>query len=192
MESLRKQLQRIDGKGYKSYKDIQGQYDFKTFAVSIDHVQGDPFAAPSRISINIAMNVANFPNEYWQGIPPSGVRRIALEDFISRAVKKAIHATIRGNRGSGCSGLIAIDTSGQQILRRNNIIVTDESIDARIVMGLPANGRRVAGQQAIQMFFDELPAIVEKALHYKNLPADKLDQHVKSAEDQHALREQLQ
>lgn len=192
MESLRKQLQRIDGKGYKSYKDIQGQYDFKTFAVSIDHVQGDPFAAPSRISINIAMNVANFPNEYWQGIPPSGVRRIALEDFIARAIKKAIHATIRGNRGSGCSGLIAIDTSGQQILRRNNIIVTDESIDARIVMGLPANGRRVAGQQAIQMFFDELPAIVDKALHFKSLPADKLDQHVKSAEDQHALREQLQ
>jgi predicted ABC-class ATPase len=191
MESLRKQLQQIDGKGYKAYKDIQGQYDFKSFTVSIDHVQGDPFAAPSRVSIRIAMSIADFPAEYWQNITPAGVRRIALEDYIARAVKNIINATIRGNRGSGCSGLIAIDTSGQQILRRNNIIVTDESIDTRIVMGLPANGRRVAGQQAIQMFFDELPLIVEKALHYKNLPADKLDQHVKSAEDQNALREQL-
>lgn len=191
MESLRKQLQRIDGKGYKAYKDIKGQYDFESFSISIDHVQGDPFAAPSRVSISIAMKVADFPAEYWLNVKPSDVRRIALEDYIARAVKKTINATIRGNRGSGCSGLIAIDTSGQQILRRNNIIVTDNSIDARIVMGLPANGRRVAGQQAIQMFFDELPVIVDKALHYKSLPADKLDQHVKTAEDQHALREQL-
>lgn len=187
MESLRKQLQRIDGKGYKAYKDIAGQYDFKSFTVSIDHVQGDPFAAPSRISINIAMGVGKFPEEFWQ----STVRRYALEDYVARAVKKAIHSTIRGHRGSGGSGLIAIDTSDQQILRRNNVIINKNSIDARIVMGLPANGRRVAGQQAIQMFFDELPVVVEKALLYENLPANKLAEHVKSAEDQHSLREQL-
>jgi len=191
MESLRKQLQQIDGKGYKAYKDIKGCYNFESFTVSIDHVQGDPFAAPSRVSINIAMDVADFPPQYWQNIPASGIRRIALEDFIARAFKRVINATIRGNRGSGCSGLIAIDSSGQQILRRNNVIVFDDNIDARIVMGLPANGRRVAGQQAIQMFYDELPVIVDKALHYRNLPSDKLAQHIESAEDQHMLREQL-
>ena len=187
MESLKKQLQRIDGKGYKAYKDIKGRYDFKSFTVSIDHVQGDPFAAPSRVSINIPMAIAGLPEEFWQ----ADVRRYALEDYIARCVKKAINTSILGHRGSGCSGLIAIDTSGQQILRRNNIIITKENVDARIVMGLPANGRRVAGQQAIQMFFDELPVIVDKALHFKNLAADKLAQHVESAEDQHSLREQL-
>jgi len=191
MESLRKQLQRIDGQGYKAYKDIKGRYDFKSFSVSIDHVQGDPFAAPSRVSINIAMGIAGFPAEYWENILPSGIRRIALEDFIARAIKKAIQATIRGHRGSGGSGMIAIETSGQQVLRRNNVIISDDNIDARIVMGLPANGRRVAGQQAIQMFFDELPVIVDRALHYKNLPTEKLAEHVKSVEDQHVLREQL-
>lgn len=192
MESLRKHLQRIDGKGYKAYKDIKGLYDFKSFTVSIDHVQGDPFAAPSRISINIPMRIAQFPEEYWKDIKPSGIRRIALEDYISRAIKKAINSTIKGHRGSGCSGMIAIDTSGQQVLRRNNVIVTENSIDARIVLGLPANGRRVAGRQAIEMFFDELPVIVEKALHFKSLPAEQLDRHIKSVEDQDALRDQLQ
>lgn len=187
MESLRKQLQHIDGKGYKAYKDIKGHYVFKSFTVSIDHVQGDPFAAPSRVSINIPMSTANFPNEFWQ----PDVRRFALEDFISRCVKLAITNTIRGHRGSGCSGLIAIETSGQQILRRNNIIISQDNIDARIVMGLPANGRRVAGQQAMQMFFDELPVIVDRALLYKNLNAEQLARHVESAEDQHTLREQL-
>jgi len=27
-EDLRRTLQRIDGRGYKAYKDIEGQYDF--------------------------------------------------------------------------------------------------------------------------------------------------------------------
>ena len=191
MENLKTQLQRIDGKGYKAYKDIKGVYDFKSYTVSIDHVQGDPFAAPSRVSIQIPMTVAQFPNQFWEPRNDSIIRRIALEDFIARAIKKIINKTIRGNRGSGCSGLVAIDTSGQQILRRNAVIIDSKQIDARIVMGLPANGRRVAGRQAIEMFFDELPVIVEQALHYSNLPAQILKQHVESAEDQHVLREQL-
>ncbi|MBM6862049.1 isopentenyl-diphosphate delta-isomerase, partial [Clostridium saudiense] len=48
---LKKELQRIDGRGYKSYKDLEGQYDFGTFILSIDHVQGDPFASPSRVRV---------------------------------------------------------------------------------------------------------------------------------------------
>ena len=191
METLRKHLQRIDGKGYKSYKDIKGQYNFKSYSVCIDHVQGDPFAAPSRVSIIIPMSVADFPQEYWQKKNDTFIRRIALEDYIARATKRTINKTISGNRGSGCSGLIAIDTSGQQILSRNAVIVSENNVDVRIVMGLPANGRRADGRQAIQMFFDELPVIVDKALLYMNLSAEDLKKHVESAEDQHVLREQL-
>ena len=191
MESLKKLLQNINGKGYKAYKDIKGQYAFDSYAVHIDHVQGDPFAAPSRVSVLIAMDVANFPATYWQNRGANDIRRVALEDYIARAVKRTIKKTIKGNRGSGCSGLISIDTSGQQVLRRNAVIVSDEFIDVRIVMGLPASGRRADGKQAIQMFFDELPVIVEKALYFDNLPADKLDHHLKSAEDQQSLRTQL-
>ncbi|MGD8569561.1 MAG: ABC-ATPase domain-containing protein, partial [Gammaproteobacteria bacterium] len=93
MENLKQQLQRIDGKGYKAYKDIKGVYDFKSFTVSIDHVQGDPFAAPSRVSIQIPMTVAQFPDQFWETRNDSIIRRIALEDFIARAVKKQIKRT---------------------------------------------------------------------------------------------------
>ena len=191
MEKLRQLLQRIDGKGYKAYKDIQGRYDFGSFTVTIDHVQGDPFAAPSRVSIQVPMRNARFPENLWQVVHGNNIRRIALEDFIARSVKRQIKKTIRGNRGSGCSGIIAIDTSGQQILRRNAIVVDPGFVEARIVMGLPANGRRVAGRQAVEMFFDELPVIVDQALLYQHLPEDKLVRHVESAEDQHALRAAL-
>jgi predicted ABC-class ATPase len=191
MDKLRQQLQRIDGKGYKAYKDIQGSYDFGTFTITIDHVQGDPFAAPSRISIQIPMQTAGFPQSLWQMTHDSNIRRTALEDFIARAVKQQIKKTIKGSRGSGCSGIIAIDTSGQQILRRNAVIIDPGYVEARITMGLPANGRRVAGRQAMEMFFNELPIIANQALLYQHLPQDNLVRHVEAAEDQHVLRNAL-
>lgn len=40
-EELRNLLNRIDHKGYPAYKDTKGQYQFGTYVLSIDHVQGD-------------------------------------------------------------------------------------------------------------------------------------------------------
>ena len=41
---LRELLTRIDHKGYPAYKDTRGSYQFEGYVLSIDHVQGDPFA----------------------------------------------------------------------------------------------------------------------------------------------------
>ena len=60
---LKRELDRIDGRGYKSYKDLEGQYDFNKFILSIDHVQGAQFAAPSRIRLRVKNNVNKFPTE---------------------------------------------------------------------------------------------------------------------------------
>ncbi|MCC8067853.1 MAG: ABC-ATPase domain-containing protein, partial [Clostridiales bacterium] len=48
---LRRQLREIDHKGYKAYKILEGEYDFGAYHLAIDHVQGDPFATPSRVRI---------------------------------------------------------------------------------------------------------------------------------------------
>ncbi len=42
-EDLRRILRRIDGRGYKAYKDkdIAGVYHFKEYTLFVDHVQGD-------------------------------------------------------------------------------------------------------------------------------------------------------
>ena len=37
---LKRELDRINGRGYKSYKDLEGQYKFDNYVLSIDHVQG--------------------------------------------------------------------------------------------------------------------------------------------------------
>ena len=58
---LKKMLDRIDHRGYPAYKDTKGQYQFPGYVLSIDHVQGDPFAAPSRLSVYVKGVKAAFP-----------------------------------------------------------------------------------------------------------------------------------
>ena len=48
-EELRDLLNRIDRRSYPAYKDTRGSYRFPGYVLFIDHVQGDPFAAPSKL-----------------------------------------------------------------------------------------------------------------------------------------------
>ncbi|GEM_PF-5327237 len=95
VKDLKNRLQKIDGRGYKSYKDIEGVYDFSFYTLYIDHVQGNPFAAPSRIRVSV------FPEELW-----SGVRRVALEDYLTWRFQAAIFDAVRGRQGRGKGGLL--------------------------------------------------------------------------------------
>lgn len=73
-EDLRRILARIDGKGYKAYKDIEGNYNYDNFTLYIDHVQGDPFAAPSRMRVRVPQAVAGIPpKSFSYNCPPGGL-----------------------------------------------------------------------------------------------------------------------
>ncbi|MBO8173366.1 MAG: ABC-ATPase domain-containing protein [Bacillaceae bacterium] len=185
MERLKKILQRIDGKGYKAYKDIQGSYTFPFFTLHIDHVQGDPFAAPSRIRVEIPQSRATCDKEWYQ----SYHRTVALEDFLTRETARAIKDHEAGVRGSGKSGMIAVDAPGQEILPRTSVKVTDQKVDVRMSVGLPAAGRRILGKQAEKMFFDAIPAIIQKAILERNEP--KLIRHLQLSDQQDAIRRYL-
>jgi len=184
MKKLQALLTKIDGKGYKAYKSLQGEYQFKDYRLIIDHVQGDPFADPSRIRIVVPGDRAEFPEE----LHSNAIRRIALEDYLGRAVETAIKHHVKGQRGSGKSGQISIATSGQQVLQRNALLIGKEGVEARLQLALPASGRSILGRQAEAMLFNELPAVVQAALYYCNLDAAALEYHVDSVEDQDFLR----
>ena len=47
---LQDMLHSINRKSYPAYKSLKGAYQFNKYVLSIDHVQGDPFASPSHIS----------------------------------------------------------------------------------------------------------------------------------------------
>ena len=187
MEQLRTLLNKINGRGYKAYKELKGSYQFDAYRLSIDHVQGDPFAQPSRISINVSLADASLPAEFYC----SKIRQIAAEDFLARAVAKAIQRHVKGHRGIGKSGEIHIETSGQQILVRNALLIDDEGIEARLTIGLPAAGRTILARDAEDMFFNELPEVIAHSLSVDSLNKQQFKKHIESAEDQDYLREQL-
>ncbi|MCJ7751232.1 MAG: ABC-ATPase domain-containing protein, partial [Armatimonadetes bacterium] len=180
-------LRRIDGRGYKAYKDLCGGYDFGRYALLIDHVQGDPFAAPSLLRLRLPQTMAKFPPDLFRNRP----RRIALEDYLTRAFGAACTKRGRPDRGSGKSGDIYTGSCSQEVLERTSARVTENDVELRFFLGLPAFGRRIAGRQAEEMLFQELPALAVASLLYENLPADDVRAHVETVEDADSLRRQL-
>jgi len=180
-------LRRIDGKGYKAYKTLSGRYRFPGYTLLVDHVQGDPFAAPSRVRVRVGRREAGIPEDAVL----SKIRTVATCDFLTRAFYGQCRIRARGNRGSGKSGLITIDRPLQQILERSAMIIVPEYVEARFFMGLPARGRGISGKDAQAMFFEELPRIVEHALRMENLSIPELFHHVETAEDADFARSRL-
>jgi len=183
---LRRSLARIDGRGYKAYKEIRGTYAFPFFTFFIDHVQGDPFASPSRLRVRVPQKVASYPVQTFS----NKSRRVALCSYLAGEFARGIRR-VAGRRGSGKSGLMDIDAPGQEILERTAVLINAEFVETRFRVGLPAAGRRILGQQAAEMLCEDLPAIVESALFYKNNDTKTIDRYVRVNEDADFLRNRL-
>lgn len=186
-EILYRRLSEIGGRGYGAYKSIAGIYEFDSYTLFIDHVQSDPFAPPSRLRLRVAQRLAGFPRELYSTRP----RRVALEDYLLRRFAWAIGTHARGRRGTGKSGLIAVDRCGQEVLERTGAMVNEDYVEIRFTVGLPSRGRTIDAREAIEIFFKELPAIVKDSLFYRNLDAKAIKQQVELVEDQEFLRSQL-
>ncbi len=187
MQRLKEILAKIEGKGYRAYKQLAGSYSFEHFRLNIDHVQGDPYALPSRISLQVDAAQHGLPEELWA----TRTRKTALEDFLGRATGQAINIHVRGERGTGHSGQIRIATSGQQVLRRNAVLVEDAEIEVRLLLALPADGRSARVADARAMLFDELPQLVAEALLYQGRDHRQIYRQIEQVEDQDYLRQWL-
>ncbi len=186
LSELKTILSRIDGRGYKAYKDLTGSYHIGNFYLFIDKVQSDPFAPPSKIRIVLDRKLADFPVELFS----NKSRRVGLEDYLARKFRGTSFSLMR-KKGTGSSGIISIDAGAQEILERTAIKVDKNKVEARIYVGLPAAGRRILAQEAEKIFFNIIPEIVNKSLIYKNLSEKELRHFVFLNEDQDVLRERL-
>jgi predicted ABC-class ATPase len=187
-EDLKTILTRIDGKGYKAYKDIEGSFDFGLFTLYIDHAQGDPFAAPSRLRFHIPLSRAGFPASLFE----RRIKRIAFQDSIARRFETVQRKLVKGHRGIGKSGLISIDSGKQEILERSAVSINAQGVEVRFTVGLPAEGRRILAKEAMAIFFQEIPRIGEQCLLYQHYDPSEVKMHVEVAEDQEAIQRQLE
>lgn len=191
-EDLRQFLRSVDRKGYPAYKGAKGAYRFSDFTLTIDHVQGDPFASPSRLSLRVDGKKAGFPQEA-RNLPH---KRIALQDFLLRKFGAEVERYNFKAKGSGKSGLIAVSRCGQEILERTacEISPADGSLLIRMEVGFPANGRTINSGELSKILFDFLPECVAGTCFYGAYPArekEKVQAVMRLAEDQQEIRRLL-
>lgn len=187
LNDLKRELQSIDGRGYKSYKSLEGQYDFNNYILSIDHVQGDPFAAPSRVRVIVKENIAKIPLELFN----EDYKRIACQDHLTRLFYRNINKFSDRVFGSGKSGLMSISKCPQEVIDRTSVIINEREIEARFLVGFPARGRSVLARELEKILYDFLPKIVENTLMYKNIDKTSLIDAVKLMEDQEYIRKEM-
>ncbi|MBO5198553.1 MAG: ABC-ATPase domain-containing protein [Lachnospiraceae bacterium] len=185
--NLRNLLASVNHKSYPAYKSLQGQYNFGDYTLCIDHVQGDPFAAPSKLRILMRQSIAGFPADYYS-LPD---RKIALEDYIIRLFgAQAAKYTFKA-KGSGKSGLISVSRPGQEILERTACNISGQQLEMRFEVGFPANGRNIQSDELAKIFFDFLPAAVNAVFYYKKLNAAAVKAVIELADDQAFIRKEL-
>ena len=184
---LKTQLQAIHRKSYPAYKSLKGSYRFRDYILHIDHVQGDPFASPSHIRIQISHKTTGFPATYYKDT----LTRVTLADYLTRQFEAQVNRYTFRAKGSGKSGLISVSHCGQEVLSRSACEITDKEITARFFIGFPANGRTINATELEKILFDFLPVCIENAFFYKNTDHRKLEQAIFLAEDQDSIRAQL-
>jgi predicted ABC-class ATPase len=180
MSELRSQLERMDGRPYGHYKDLRGRsFGLERHGLVVEHVQGDPFAAPSRLRIEVAPEVVGLPKRARE----SRDARRASADYLQRALRGALGA-VRGKLEMAAAGQEVLDRTGVQVDAEHGGLVL------RIFAGLPAAGRRILGRPAAQLLCRELPDAIDRVLDA--LDAEALCRHVECVLDQVALRAQLE
>lgn len=188
-EELRQLLYSIDRKGYPAYKGTKGSYRFGKYVLVIDHVQGDPFAAPSKLHIEVEGKTAAFPERLYD----KKHKRVALQDYLTRCFEKQTAEYSFQAKGSGKSGILSVTRCGQEILERSACTVNpaNGAVIVRFEAGFPANGRTINARELMKILFDFLPECVENALLYRNQDRTRAEKVMELSEDREYIRSRL-
>ncbi|MCE2421860.1 MAG: ABC-ATPase domain-containing protein [Gemmatimonadetes bacterium] len=185
-------LRDIDGAGYGAYKRIRGSWRGPDFTLHVDHVQGDPFATPSRLRLHLSPQAHGIPDEVWRPdgeTPGPAPRRTGLCDFLLRTFGDACRGLPRVG-GSGKSGLVLVSAETPVVVDRSGCEIGPGGLTLRFRAGLPARGRRCMGQAAAKMLTRNIPQALE-AVRRGNLDQNRAMRWVETSEDHHFIQAEL-
>ena len=154
-------------------------------------MQGDPFASPSRLRLELTAADHGFPGEYRQ----SKHRKLALEDMVLRQFQKNLRSLDTGRMGSGKSGRISCCRTGQTIQERIAVLFQKDRLEIRFEMGLPARGRTILGREMTDLVFHLLPKLVTGTFVYGRWSEEakkRLSDAIKLSDNQAFIREELE
>jgi len=179
---LRDLCARIDGRPYPAYRDLRGPWELSQgIRLMVDRVQGDPFAAPSRVRLRVQTDLGS-------GLTDDPVARLATEDWLLRRFGGRLGGQ---RRGSGRSGVLTVYQPGPEIVQRSALVIRPDGwVEVRLQVGLPAQGRRILGRQAEALLLEDLVAAGARLVEVEDSP--ELARWRQSVAAQRALRDQLE
>ncbi len=175
MSLLAQAATRLDGRPYPAYRDLAARpWPVADATLTVEHVQPDPFAGPSRLRVDLTPDAAALPV-----VPSDADGRRAVADFLHRALARRLDGRD-----------LAVAPPGAEVLERTAVVVRpDGGVVLRLTADLPAARRRIRGHAAAALLAETLPAAIADAV--VRLDAAALVAHVAAVADQVALRAAL-
>ena len=183
---LHNRILSLSNQSYGAYKSLVGKYRFANdnFILSIDHVQSDPHAPPSNVSVYVDRNISGFPEYCFT----TKTVKIAIQDYLIRK----FHNFLKKFNGYDERPSISITKCGQQIMERSDCQITDNEIIMRFGVHFPGYGRKINAKGLIEILFNNVPKVVNDVLFYRNHDPEIVRSVVFLAEDQEFIRQEIQ
>lgn len=182
-------LQSIDGKNVAEYAQLIGDFDFSRYVLKINsgRREGTGLGQHTLFVLRVPQIIAGFPPHLFS----TPVRRVALEDYLTRKVASQMSALSRYDDRGVSRRRLFVACPGQKILPRSSMVVTEEYIEARVYVELPEKNGTVASDEAQQIFFEDMPSVVNSSLIYCNLNEAEVNGFVNLMEDADQIRRVL-
>lgn len=189
MKDLYQKLRGFSGKKYGLYKSLtQRSWNFGDFSLDFIHVQGDPYAPPSRIRLTIPFRKLNYPKNFIT----NEIQGLAMADYLLRRLAREM------NEREECTSVFTITSPGQEILFRNTLCIGNFSEEkegvVEVLMGirLPGENRLIDFYAVSDLLTRLLPDILLASLYGLSLEEqEKAYRHIETLEIRNALLDEV-
>lgn len=154
-------------------------------AFSWIHIQGDPYARPSRLRLEVSLSHLGIAKEFWN----EPTKALATADFLLRRLVAEFAASAEDEPKA--EGYAAIAPCGPEILRRNYCRIENDRLVVLLAVALPGEGRKVNSALTIALLLQKIPDSLTAALYSINFDLEALQAHLDCLQQQRELREIL-
>ena len=183
MKALYQKIRTLNGKNYGLYKSLaEKPWDFGDFVLEFLHVQGDPYAPASRVTIRAKLQILGYAAE-WGG---SFERRLALSDFLHRKLSRLVQEKYPDKDAA-----VIFDVAGPEMLVRNSLWIDNGELRACLQVKLPGEGRKIQAELAAEILTMVLPDLVSAGLYYDKSDEGALQEHYRVLAERMEILSQL-
>jgi len=178
-------LQEMNGREPAELARLSGDFDFTRYVLQCQRPPEEGGADLGLMfTVHVPHMIAGFPPSLYK----TPIRRTALEDFLVRRLAEAAQSL---HPFPDVTGGVQVAAPGQKLLPRSGIIFTQDYVEAKLDVRMPVRDGLFCAADAVRIFFDDLPQLVNDALIYSNLAEAELNAFVALMEDADAVRQEM-